>query len=54
MKTPAGRSSRSPPIIKITLTATKAIMASAPYFIVRNAFTAAGENTLFVEHIPTT
>jgi hypothetical protein len=46
MRTPAGRSSLSPNTMKITLTATKPIMANAQYFIVRNAFTLACENVL--------
>jgi hypothetical protein len=47
MKSPAGLSSRSPPIMKITLTATKPIMASAQYFMIRKEFTVACENILF-------
>ena len=47
MKAPAGRSSLSAKIRKITDTATKPIMVTAQYFMVRKAFTVAGENVLF-------
>ena len=41
MKSPAGLSSRSPPIMKITLSATKPIRARAQYFMIRKEFTVA-------------
>src|SRR5262249_20640940 len=55
IKIPAGRSSGSSlNIMKITLTATKPMMAIAQYFIVRKAFTAACENISFCPAYPNT